>query len=134
MKRNQRNEKPDPVESAGQPRAEAAPASVPTAENPKEESEISEAPPAPLRTDGPTLAEYVARGYSAETYPPQGYAAREEREPAPQEFAGKPQEFLSLCNIAGHSWEKKLSPLGQWTFHECQNAACGRIVEVKPAS
>lgn len=30
----------------------------------------------PLRTDGPTLAEYVARGYKAENYPPAGYAAR----------------------------------------------------------
>ncbi len=27
-----------------------------------------------LRTDGPTLAEYVAAGYKAETYPPQGYS------------------------------------------------------------
>lgn len=30
-----------------------------------------------LRTDGPTLAEYVAAGYPAEKYPPEGYAARE---------------------------------------------------------
>lgn len=28
----------------------------------------------PLRTDGPTLEEYVAKGYSAENYPPAGYA------------------------------------------------------------
>lgn len=27
-----------------------------------------------LRQDGPTLAEYVAAGYKAENYPPQGYA------------------------------------------------------------
>jgi membrane protein involved in colicin uptake len=27
-----------------------------------------------LRTDGPTLAEYVKAGYKPETYPPQGYA------------------------------------------------------------
>ena len=34
-------------------------------------------PAAPtLRTDGPTLKEYVAAGYSADTYPPKGYAAR----------------------------------------------------------
>lgn len=32
-----------------------------------------------LRTDGPTLAEFVAAGYLAENYPPEGYA---EREPA----------------------------------------------------
>lgn len=29
-----------------------------------------------LRDDGPTLEEYVAAGYKAENYPPQGYAAR----------------------------------------------------------
>jgi hypothetical protein len=28
-----------------------------------------------LRTDGPTLEEYVKAGYKAETYPPKGYAA-----------------------------------------------------------
>jgi hypothetical protein len=31
---------------------------------------------AELRTDGPTLEEYVAAGYSAENYPPTGYAER----------------------------------------------------------
>lgn len=31
--------------------------------------------PVVLRTDGPTLAEFVAAGYAAEAYPPQGYAA-----------------------------------------------------------
>lgn len=29
-----------------------------------------------LRTDGPTVSEYVAAGYRAENYPPQGYASR----------------------------------------------------------
>ncbi len=28
-----------------------------------------------LRTDGPTLEEYIAAGYTAEGYPPAGYAA-----------------------------------------------------------
>lgn len=32
--------------------------------------------PETLREDGPTLEEYVAKGYKAENYPPQGYAAR----------------------------------------------------------
>lgn len=32
---------------------------------------------APLRTDGPTLEEYVKSGYLAENYPPAGYAAKE---------------------------------------------------------
>jgi len=36
-----------------------------------------------LRTDGPTLAEYVAAGYLAENYPPQGYAPVEDPAPAP---------------------------------------------------
>lgn len=31
----------------------------------------------PLRQDGPTKEEYVAAGFSADTYPPPGYAARE---------------------------------------------------------
>ncbi|AEA70183.1 Conserved hypothetical protein [Pseudomonas brassicacearum subsp. brassicacearum NFM421] len=29
-----------------------------------------------LRTDGPTVAEYVAAGYKASNYPPEGYASR----------------------------------------------------------
>lgn len=29
-----------------------------------------------LRTDGPTVGEFVAAGYRAENYPPQGYASR----------------------------------------------------------
>lgn len=29
-----------------------------------------------LRLDGPTLAQYVAAGYKANTYPPRGYARR----------------------------------------------------------
>jgi hypothetical protein len=34
-------------------------------------------PPA-LRQDGPTLKEWLAKGYKAEAYPPQGYAAKPE--------------------------------------------------------
>lgn len=36
-----------------------------------------------LRTDGPTVAEYVAAGYQAVNYPPQGYASRS----TPEEIA-----------------------------------------------
>lgn len=36
-----------------------------------------------LRLDGPTVAEYVARGYKASAYPPSGYAARS----TPEEIA-----------------------------------------------
>lgn len=32
-----------------------------------------------LRTDGPTLAQYVAAGYPAASYPPHGYAKRDEQ-------------------------------------------------------
>lgn len=32
--------------------------------------------PGELRTDGPTVAEYVERGYQATAYPPAGYASR----------------------------------------------------------
>ncbi|QOE32739.1 hypothetical protein CPT_Mano_006 [Achromobacter phage Mano] len=32
--------------------------------------------PTQLRTDGPTVAEYVAAGYLAKNYPPAGYEAR----------------------------------------------------------
>ena len=32
-----------------------------------------------LRKDGPTLSEWVAKGYKAEAYPPQGYAAVPEK-------------------------------------------------------
>lgn len=32
-----------------------------------------------LRTDGPTLKQWVAAGYRAENYPPQGYALKLER-------------------------------------------------------
>jgi hypothetical protein len=39
---------------------------------------MDETTPEVLRTDGPTLAEYVAAGYPAETYPPTGYAPRAE--------------------------------------------------------
>lgn len=45
--------------------------------------EAQQAPWAPnvaLRTDGPTLEEYVAAGYKAENYPPEGYAVRENSE------------------------------------------------------
>lgn len=33
-----------------------------------------------LRDDGPTVAEYVAKGYLAANYPPKGYASRSTRE------------------------------------------------------
>lgn len=48
-------------------------------------------PDAPLRTDGPTLAEFVAAGYAAENYPPQGYDVV--TIPAPAEGVLSPAEY-----------------------------------------
>lgn len=33
-----------------------------------------------LKQDGPTIAEYVAKGYKAEDYPPAGYASKSTKE------------------------------------------------------
>lgn len=40
----------------------------------------SEQKAAELRTDGPTLAEFMARGYKASAYPPNGYASKSSQE------------------------------------------------------
>lgn len=40
-----------------------------------------------LRTDGPTLAEWKARGYKAEGYPPHGYASKEIGAPSFEPYA-----------------------------------------------
>lgn len=44
---------------------------------PVAEAALVEPSPVVLKTDGPTLAEWVAAGYAAEAYPPSGYATRE---------------------------------------------------------
>jgi hypothetical protein len=41
-----------------------------------------------LRDDGPTIAEFVARGYIASNYPPEGYASRS----TPEEIASAVSE------------------------------------------
>jgi hypothetical protein len=41
-----------------------------------------------LRTDGPTLEEFVGRGYKAENYPPTGYAVRINPPPPPPTVEG----------------------------------------------
>ncbi len=59
---------------------DAAPATAPESPTPTDEvAPVEAAPVAPqeLRQDGPTLEEYVAAGYPADRYPPEGYAARE---------------------------------------------------------
>lgn len=69
---------------------------------PKAEVSVAKASPpvatveeAPLRIDGPTLAEFVAAGYSAEDYPPAGYAVRTD-EAAPFE---RPAEPATVTNV-----------------------------------
>ena len=54
--------------------------------------------PAALRTDGPTLAEYVAAGYSAANYPPSGYAAKAAAPaPAPTKRTGIDPSILPIA-------------------------------------
>lgn len=50
--------------------------------------------PQPLRTDGPTVAEFVAAGFLASEYPPQGYAAR-----------STPEEIAAAIGAQGGSTE-----------------------------
>lgn len=57
-----------PAEPAPQP-ADDGPTEPPMPKTPDE-------PEVELRTDGPTPSEYVAAGYSMDTYPPRGYAAK----------------------------------------------------------
>lgn len=47
-----------------------------------------------LRDDGPTVAEYVAAGYRAEHYPPQGFACRS----TPEEIA---KAIAEQANVGG---------------------------------
>jgi hypothetical protein len=97
----------------------AAPASAPPAPGGH-----GTATAAPLRQDGPTLAEYVAAGYSAETYPPRGYAAKPERagephghppidgigDPAPAGETGRELTGSEVADAAAAVLEKKNAP------------------------
>lgn len=58
---------------------------VATADDLKKAEEVgkvidSQVPSEPLRTDGPTVAEFVTAGYLASNYPPTGYASRSSNE------------------------------------------------------
>ena len=64
-----------PPEAAPEAAADAPPEPPP---DPEPEPEPEPVAAEPLRTDGPTLEEFVAAGYRAELYPPPGYAARTE--------------------------------------------------------
>lgn len=125
---------------AGESKATGAgAASSPTTNNPQSSIPNPQSPipiEQPLRTDGPTLEEYVAAGYSPESYPPQGYAARPSQPTEPKPFCdGLPTRGGSLCALVGCvTWMDKTSPLGQWTYKQCANPQCGKIVEVKPSA
>ncbi len=59
-----------------------------------------------LRTDGPTVAEYVAAGYQAENYPPEGWASRSTDEEIAAAIAAQSTEKKS----EGNSTETKVDP------------------------
>jgi len=86
-------------------------------------------PAAPLPPAGSEAA-----APSADSSPGEASASPAPLEKAPKEFEGKPQAFLSLCNIAGHAWEHKTTPRGHWTYAECKNPGCGKLTEIRAAS
>lgn len=61
--------------------------------------------PAVLKTDGPTLAEWVAAGYPADKYPPEGYAVNTVPTPAEPVVADPNANKATLKapkNVTGH--------------------------------
>ncbi|WP_143523902.1 hypothetical protein [Rhizobium rhizosphaerae] len=59
-----------------------------------------------LRTDGPTVAEYVAAGYRAANYPPSGYASRSTAE----EIAKAIEDEKAAEEKADTAAENKMEP------------------------
>lgn len=57
-----------------------------------------------LKTDGPTIAEYVAAGYPAKNYPPNGYASRSSDVEIAE--AIKQQESTPMTNDTNGGGEK----------------------------
>ncbi len=78
-------------------------------------------------------------GIAPETETEQQRAGSESRAPKPETqnpepapvSPERPLEWMHLCNIAGHDWKRKTTPGGQWTYAECANPTCGKIVEIK---
>jgi hypothetical protein len=68
-----KKDEPAPTEEVKAP----APEPEVKAEPEPEVKAAEEAKTEELRTDGPTLEEWVAAGYKEENYPPAGYAKRE---------------------------------------------------------
>jgi hypothetical protein len=68
---------PPPVDPATPATPAEPPPFVPPAPADLSQRPDQPAPSEPLRDDGPTLEEYEAAGYKADTYPPAGFAARQ---------------------------------------------------------
>lgn len=55
--------------------------------NAEEEAEAMGGKPAELKQDGPTVQQFVAAGYKASNYPPEGYASKSSDEEIKEEIA-----------------------------------------------
>jgi len=68
-----------------------------------------------LRSDGPTIAEFVGAGYLAKNYPPKGYASRSTKKEiaaaiAEQDLAAKGAGGAQTGKSEGDSTETKVEP------------------------
>lgn len=75
-------------------------------EGPGSKGGASEGSAGDLRTDGPTVAEFVAAGYSASNYPPEGYASRS----TPEEIAAAVAEQNPPAPKAEPPADHKMKP------------------------
>lgn len=78
-----------------------------------------------LRTDGPTVAEYVAAGYRAETYPPQGYSSRS----TPEEIAAAIASQAPPSPSAPEAGEKAAPPVANKAAPSVANKDTGRAAK-----
>lgn len=84
-----------------------------------------------LRTDGPTVDEYVAAGYPAKAYPPSGYASRSSAEEitnaiTAQAVAGKQKEKTV-------NEEKQSGPTPNKAARAPKNKAAPKAADKNPA-
>ncbi|MES2175102.1 MAG: hypothetical protein V4523_14305 [Pseudomonadota bacterium] len=84
-----------------------------------------------LRTDGPTVGEYVAAGYFASAYPPVGYASRSTADEISAAIADQasvnPQEEQPVPE------EKSIPPITNKAAAEPKNKAAPKAENKKPA-
>lgn len=84
-----------------------------------------------LRTDGPTVEEYVAAGYPASAYPPSGYASRSSAEDVAHAIAaqadGSKQEDKPVND------EKQIAPITNKAARVPKNKAAPKAADKKPA-